>query len=274
MKTGLRSIHILIVLAAAVLGVASQSTSGKSNKRPASKPTAAATATPKPTPAPEPEVPAAKRNGRPVDTPANSETPARQKGQAAPVYYYTFTRPGFTYSRIEIEHDEAGKGTISMMKGTFDEPIVDPIELSSVTLVAIKGAAAELNFLQSTEEYQVARDYSHMGNIEFRMKKDGRERTVKFNWTENKSAKLIMDEYRRVSNEYTWRFEIDLARKNQPLLTPGLMDLADSYYKRSEFSDPPHLVPFLTELSLDERLPLMARNRATKMIKEIEKTKK
>ena len=31
-----------------------------------------------------------------------------------------------------------------------------------------------------------------------------------------------MDEYRRISNEYTWRFEI-AARENQPLQTPGLM---------------------------------------------------
>lgn len=270
MKKGLRPLFIVVLLSA--VGVASQTTGGKANKRPSTKPKAVTAATPQPTPAAEPEVPATKRNGRPTDASGNAGT--KQQDKTVPVYYYTFTRPGFTYSRIAIEHDEAGKGTISMLRDTFDEPVVDPISLSLVTVAVIKDAAAALNFLQSTEEYQVARDYSHMGNIEFRMKKDGRERAVKYNWTENKHAKVLMDEYRRISNEYTWRFEIDSARKNQPLLTPGLMDLADSYYKRGEFPDPPHMVPFLTELSLDERLPLMARNRAAKMIKEIEKAKK
>ena len=46
------------------------------------------------------------------------------------------------------------------------------------------------------------------------------------------------------------------------------------YINREEISDPPHLIPFLTELSTDERLPLMARDHAAKLVKQIEKTKK
>lgn len=193
---------------------------------------------------------------------------------AVPPYRYVFTRPGFTYSRIEIEHDDDGTGQISFQKSSFDEPIVDPIALSPATVVAIKDALAALNFLDSGEEYQVARDFSHMGNVEIKVNRDGRSRSVKYNWTENKHAKFLMDEYRRISNEYTWRFEILLARQNQPLLTPGLVELVESYYKRGELPDPGHLLPFLTELSNDERLPLMARNRTAKLIKEIEKIKK
>jgi hypothetical protein len=64
------------------------------------------------------------------------------------------------------------------------------------------------------------------------------------------------------------------ARANQPLLTPGLMDLVDSYIKRKEISDPPHLLPFLTQLSSDERLPLIARNHAARLAKQIEKSQK
>lgn len=275
MKMPFKIALILVLLTTLNLGVSSQTTNVKSNKRPADKPKAVITASPQPTP--EAETPSAKRNERPD----GNATPTDKTNLSKPliiaqstVYSYIFTRPGFSYSRIAIDHDDTGKGQISMQKSSFDEPIVDPIELSPVTLGKIKDAISGLRFLDSNEEYQVTRDYSHMGNIEFRMKKDGRERAVKYNWTENKDAKILMDEYRRISNEYTWRFEILLARQNQPLLTPGLMDLAESYYKRGELPDPPHLVPFLLELSNDERLPLMARNRAAKMIKEIEKSKK
>ena len=264
---------LLTILALTAFAVASvaQTTKGKTNKRPVAKPTPAVTTTPETTPAPE--LPATKRNGRP-DADADTKTSAANRAPVgAPVYFYVFTRPGFTYSRIAIEHDEAGKGHISFQKSDFDAPLVDPIDLSAATMIKIKDAVAALNFLSSTEGYQYARDFSHMGNVEFKVKKDGRSREVKYNWTENKNAKLLMDEYRRIGNEYTWRFEMISARQNQPLLTPGLVEAIEGYLRRSEISDPLHLVPFLTELSTDERLPLMARNRATKLIKQIEKQK-
>ena len=40
---------------------------------------------------------------------------AAQEKKEPPVYFYEFSRPGFVYPRILIEHDEAGKGKISFM---------------------------------------------------------------------------------------------------------------------------------------------------------------
>ena len=242
-----------------------QTTKGKTNTRPTVK----TAPTPQTTPEPEP----LKRNERPGEA-KTAPTPTPKTQSSGPTYSYVFTRPGFTYSRVTIEHDNAGKGKISFQKSSFDEPIVDPIDLSAMTIKNLTEALAGLNYLDSTEEYQHARDYSNMGNVEFTLKSGGRERTTRFNWTENKNAKVLMDEYRRISNEYTWRFEIDLARQNQPLLTPSMMEAIDGYIDRKEISDPVHLIPFLTQLSTDERLPLMARNRAAKIIKAIEKESK
>jgi len=210
-----------------------------------------------------------KRNERP-----DGDLPlAASAAPATPAYSYEFTRPGFVYSRILIEHDLAGKGRISFVKDGSDELISDPVSLSVVTLTKINDAITSLAFLASAEEYQTSRDYSHMGNTRITLTRDGKTRTVKYNWTEDKNAKILMDEYRRIANEYTWRFEISVGRENQPLETPGQIEKIDSYVRRGEISDPPHLVPFLTELSTDERLPLMARNHALKLIKMIEKTR-
>lgn len=231
-----------------------------------------------PTPDPTPESAAAtptKRNERPDGSKSGGTSPAldTSKNQPTATHFYEFTRPGFTYGRILIEHSDDGRGTISFLKDGQDELITDPIEISALTLAKIDGALNELTFLDSTEEYQYARDFSHLGNVAFTLRRDGRSRSVKYNWTENKAAKTLMDEYRRIGNEYTWKFEILLARQNLPLQTPSLMDAIDGYLKRNEISDPLHLLPFLTELSLDERLPLIARNRASKIIKEITKPK-
>jgi hypothetical protein len=220
---------------------------------------------PEPSATPKPEPP--KKNGRP-DAPSVAAT----KKNYVPTYFYTFERPGFSYSPINIEHDAAGKGQISMKKDAYDDVFTDPIQLSPATLEGLNNAFDELKFIDSTDDYQYpGHDYSNMGNLTITLKKDGRERTVKYNWTDNKEAKFLMDEYRRISNEYTWRLDILTARENQPLQTPGLMEALDSYYQRNELTDPSHLLPFLTELSNDERLPLMARNRATKLIKQIQK---
>ena len=153
-------------------------------------------------------------------------------------------------------------------------PITDPIALSSTTMGKIRETLAALDFLNSSEDYQYERDYSHLGNASITIRKGGKERTAKYNWTVNKQAKELSDEYRRIANEYTWLFEFGVARENQPLRTPGMMDALDSFLQRNEIPDPSHLIPYLTKLSTDERLPLMARNHAIKLIAKIEKSSK
>lgn len=66
---------------------------------------------------------------------------------------------------------------------------------------------------------------------------------------------------------------MNLSRVNQPLESPKLMDMIDSYIKRNEISDAAQLVPFLKELGDDERIPLIARNHAARLLKQIEKNK-
>ncbi len=262
------------------IAVAAQKAGGKTVKKPTAKPTPAAT--PQPTPEPVTEVPV-KRNERPADTATGTDAKKNSRDGASstsptatngPAYSYEFERAGFTYSPILIEHDETGRGKISFKKDAAEEFFTDPFKLSPVTVEKLKAAFAALNFLDSTDNYQYPKDFSNMGNVTVTLKRDGRTRVAKFNWTENKDAKVLYDEYRRIGNEYIWKFEISVGRENQPLQTPGLMDEMDSYLRRDEISDPPHLIPLLTELSTDERLPLIARNRAVKLVKQIEKPKK
>jgi hypothetical protein len=229
-----------------------------------------------PTPTPEPP----KKNGR-SETKANTRpvspgTKTEQVKQTLidPAYHYEFVRPEFPVSKVVIEHDEKGSGTIAFQKKDFDETVTDPLTVSADALKRINDALIALNFLDSSADYQYEKDYSHLGNITIRIKKEGKERTTKFNWTLNKDAKALMDEYRKLSNQYVWKFDIMVARENQPLDSPRLMDEFDSLFRRNELSDAKQMVPFLAELGNDERIPLIARNHAIKLAKEIEKNKK
>ena len=197
---------------------------------------------------------------------------ATEKSASKSVYFYEFSQPNFLISQIRIEFDENGKGQISFMKKHFDELITDPIQLSASALMRIKNAVEVLDFLDSDESYQYEKDYSHLGNIKIKIKKDGREKETKFNYTTNQDAKILADEYRKIGQQFLWIFDINLARENQPLESPRLLDALDALIRRNEISDAGQMIPFLKELSNDERIPLISRNHATNLIKRIEKS--
>jgi hypothetical protein len=218
-----------------------------------------------------------KRNQRTKPADAASQTGATAESTAPaapPAYVWEFFQPSFVISHILIEHDENGKGKITFKKKDLDEEFTDPIELSQTTLDKLNAHFEALNFIESDENYQFEKDYSHLGNVKITRRMDGKERTAEFNWTTNEKARALTGEYRKIANQYIWMFDITVARQNQPLETPRIIKALDGYLKRGEISDPPQMVPFLKDLSNDERVPLITRNNAAKLVQEIEKKKK
>jgi hypothetical protein len=224
-------------------------------------------AVPMPTATPEPA--SSKKNERPGSVAPKSQTVA-----AEPTYYYEFSQPEFVISKIVIEHDDAGAGTITFTKKLFRDTVTEPVTVSPDAMEKINAAYATLNFLNSTESYQYEKDYSHLGVMTFKLKKGDKQRSAVFNFTVNKDAKILMDEYRKLGNQFIWMFDISVARENQPLEAPKLLDSLDSQMRRGEMSDPMQLVPLLKGLTNDERVPLIARNHAGKLAERIEKGKK
>lgn len=241
---------------------------GQTAKKPVRKnPRPTPTVEEAPTPSPEPTKTSSKKNERPE---TQNQT---KKADDTPVYnyHYEFSGPNFIVTKIIIEHDENGNGRFTIMKRDWSDPDSDPLKISPTAMERIKATFAALNFLDSTENYQYEKDYRHLGNHTFRVERDGKKREVTFNWTENKEAKELMDEYRKLGNQAGWIFDMNVARANRPLDAPNLVDAVDSYYKRNELSDPVQLITYLKEVSLDERIPLIARNHAQRLIEQIEK---
>ncbi len=273
MKKFIFAVLISVMISALAVFAQTKKPVKKNVKPAAATPTPQTSPTPEQTPETETVKKQAKKNERPTGgNSSNGSNPVQTKD--APNYFYEFSQPAFTISKILIEHDESGKGKISFTKSISDEVITDPIQVSPAALERINKALTTLDFMNSTDSYQYEKDYSHLGNITLKVRKDGRERETKFNWTQNQEAKALADEYRRIGNQYIWMFDINLSRENQPLESPKLMDAIDSYIKRNEISDAAQLVPFLKELGNDERIPLIARNHATRLVKQIEKDKK
>jgi hypothetical protein len=201
--------------------------------------------------------------------------PARREENKRPPdptkYSYEFKQPQFTTSHIVIEHDAIGRGKITFERLGEATPIVEPIELSTAALGRILGLWSDLHFLDSSESYQAARQFPHLGTMKVQMDDGKRKRVAEFNWTNNKLVSALVNEYRRVADQAALVFDLAVARENQPLNAPKLMDQFEILLTRSGLSDPYQLVPLLRDLTVDEHLPLIARNHATRLLKRIEK---
>jgi hypothetical protein len=233
--------HLLpaaFVLSAAVFGVAQQSSGNKQNARPES-------------------------TVAPVATPKNDNTSTR--------YSYEFTQPQFLVRHILIEHDESGRGRISFIKQNEETPVVEPLELSAAATSRIEALWQVLQFLDSKESYQADREYPHLGTMRLKMEQGSRKRTAEFNWTSQKDAFMLVNEYRRAADQAIWVFDVSVARESQPLNAPKLLDQMELMLKGNMLSDPKQLIPLLKEISVDEHIPLIARNHAARLLIKIQK---
>ncbi|HEV2913516.1 MAG TPA: hypothetical protein VGX92_09560 [Pyrinomonadaceae bacterium] len=216
--------------------------------------------------------PATKQNERAAtETTVTTPAPGAVDAADAPRYAYEFKQPEFYVRHIVVEHDAEGRGTVSFERKGLDEPIVEPLALSSAARGRILALWEALRFLDSDTDYQSSKQFPHMGTMLLRMTKGARTRTAEFNWTHDLSAEALVKEYRRAADQAIFIFDINLSRENQPLNSPKLMDQLDTMLKRDGLSDPQQLIPLLRELYMDERLPLIARNHAERLLKRIEK---
>jgi len=212
----------------------------------------------------------AKHNARPQQSAAAAVSSSATKTD--PVKYsYEFSQPKFYIKHIVLEHDANGRGTITFERVNEDVPVTEPIQLSADALARINAAWQALQFLDSNEDYQSDKQFPHLGTMRIGMERGDRKRVAEFNWTNNRDASKLVDEYRKAADQAIWVFDIAIARENQPLNAPKLMEAMESMLKRNAVSDPRQLLKLLQDISTDEHVPLIARNHALRLIKQIQK---
>ena len=213
-----------------------------------------------------------KHNQRPNQA-TTAPTPVNDNSTASdPVKYtYEFTQPKFYVKHIVLEHDANGRGTVTFERLNEDQSVTEPIALSLTVLSRLTAAWQALQFLDSQTNYQSSKQFPHLGTMRIGMQRGDRKRVAEFNWTNNTDAETLVDEYRKAADQAIWIFDVSIARQNQPLNAPKLMEALESLLNRNGISDPQQLLPLLKDLSTDEHVPLIARNHALRLIKKIQK---
>ena len=214
--------------------------------------------------------------GKTADAGSSSNTAANSAGKTkedpnAAHYAYEFEQPDFFVYFVHIEHDDRGHGSIRFERRSDTEQLTDPLEISPAAMERIRARYAALKFLDSAENYQGQRTYPNQGKTKLTLRQGGRGRTAEFNYSQNADAQGLADEYRRVSEQALFVFDINVALESQPLETPKLIDRLDSLINSNFISDRQQLVPLLRQLAEDERVPLVGRNQAARILKKLEK---
>ena len=212
----------------------------------------------------------AKHNSRPPQVGGAPAVAVVTKTEAVK-YSYEFTQPKFYVKHIVLQHDANGRGTITFERLNEDTPVTEPLQLSATALARINAAWQGLQFLDSSTDYQSNKQFPHLGTMKIGMERGDRKRVAEFNWTNDKDAETLVKEYRKAADQAILVFDITLARENQPLNAPKLMEAMESLIKRDGLSDPRQLLKLLEDLSTDEHVPLIARNHALRLIKLIQK---
>jgi hypothetical protein len=200
----------------------------------------------------------------------SADTKAAANASAAR-YSYEFKQPNFNVSRVVIEHDAAGRGHVSFVRKDSEELFTDPLQIPPAALARILAAWEALKFLDSETSYQAEKQFPHLGAMTLGMKQGTRERKAEFNWTHDEQAGALVKEYRGIGEQQLFIFDVTLARQYQPSDTVKIFKRLESLLSRNELSDTAPLIPVLRDLATDERIPLMARNHATRLLKKIEK---
>ena len=188
-------------------------------------------------------------------------------------YQYKFENARFYIPLIEIALTAEGAGELRFKRGESDEIIDLKVKLEPATLARIAKLFHETRFLESAEEYQGKKDFSHLGWVTLSAQAGERERTARFNHTENLQIKELAEIFRAIATQEIHLFDIDLAEQYQPLDLPRQVEALENDLRLERIAEPARLLPALREIEGNNTLPLISRNKARKIIQDIEKGK-
>jgi hypothetical protein len=188
-------------------------------------------------------------------------------------YKYHFENSRFDVTYVDINISDKGEGQLRFKKRDEDEEILLPIKLLPNTINRLQSLYDELRFLDSLDNYQANAQLANLGTTTLFLKQGERSRSASFNYTNNRSAMQLTALFRAIENQYRRVEEIKLARQFSPLDLPKHLKNLEEELKRSRIAEPIQIVPILSDISVDDNAPLIARNAAGKLIKMIKRGK-
>jgi hypothetical protein len=188
-------------------------------------------------------------------------------------YKYHFENSRFDITTVDINISSKGEGQLRFKKRDEDDEVLLPVKLLPETVNRLQSLYDELRFLDTLDNYQANAQLTNLGTTTIFLKQGERSRSASFNYTDNRSAMQLAALFRAIENQYRRTEEIKLSRQFSPLDLPKQLKNLEEELKRNRIAEPIQLVPLLSDISVDDSAPLIARNAATKLITMIKRGK-
>ncbi|HJQ26127.1 MAG TPA: hypothetical protein VKA60_19570 [Blastocatellia bacterium] len=203
--------------------------------------------------------------------------PAQNGGGTSPAagwgVNYKFENKRFYVPMMEIDLATDGRGEVRFQRGESDDVLDHKFKLQPATLARIRQLLEVTRFVESTDEYQADKDFSHLGWVTLVARQGGRERKVRFNYTQNLDIKELADIFRGIATEEIHLFDIETSEQFQPLELPRLLDAIENDLKLQRITEPERLLAKLQEIANNPTQPLIAQNHARQIVTNINKGK-
>jgi len=188
-------------------------------------------------------------------------------------FSYKFENKRFYEKLIEVDLAADGAGEVRFERGESDEIIDHKFKLQPATLARIRQLLDATRFIDSTGEYQAEKDFSHLGWVTLLVRQGDRERSVRFNYTQNADVKELADIFRGIAQAEMHLFDIETSEQFQPLNLPRLIDAIENDLKLGRITEPERLLAKLQEVAGNPTQPLIATNKAKQLVSDIKKGK-
>ena len=188
-------------------------------------------------------------------------------------YKYHFENSRFDTTSVDINISDKGDGQLRFKKRDEDEEVLLAIKLLPDTINRLQRLYDELRFLDTIDNYQANAQLANLGTTTLFLKQGERSRSASFNYTDNRNAMQLTALFRAIENQYRRVEEIKLARQFSPLDLPKQLKNLEEELKRNRIAEPTQIVALLSDISLDDNAPLIARNAAGKLITMIKRGK-
>ena len=188
-------------------------------------------------------------------------------------YGYKYEGQRFWIPLIEIDLAADGSGEVRFKRGESDEIIPLKFKLLPETMARIRQLFTESQFLTSTEEYQSKKDFSHLGWKTLSAQQGERQRSARFNYTQNPAINELADLFRAIATQEIHLFDIETATQYQPLDPPRQIESLENDLRLQNIAEPDRMIGPLRDLAGNDAVPLIARNHAGRLITSIEKKK-
>jgi hypothetical protein len=197
-------------------------------------------------------------------------TSAQGDASSSQSYRYLFENERFTIPLQEVTIDGHGRGSYRYKRKEMDEITLD-FTLSPRVLAEIRSLFRQSGFIDSNENYQHKKDFSHLGTITLTLREAERTRTARFNFTDHPLMLQLVRIFRGLVIQESRIFEIETVRETDPISTPAQLRFLESELKSKSVADPERFRPILLDMRNDESVPLIARNHAERLLQMISK---